>query len=318
MNWYSINKKLIKNGFLESSLYLISKKNSDKIKKNEPITEKQKKELIKITDSPKQIIVALFPVPTENSITPTLDSTLYDITAPFAKHNYYKFIVKQLKIISSEIRNSSNLKKSDIRIFCNSILPEKLFALWGNLGFIGKNNLLINSKLGSSVLICGMILPNNSIETQKVVEANTKLPSFGKLCRECSLCINNCPVSALTDKDMFIKTDCLQYQSSQLIKLPDKSLDNWGGTFYGCQKCLEICPFYKTTIDGIQNKKNVALLNLQTVSQNITIRQIINLPDKEAIDLLTNVLKKTTLGQKWIKKEALLRNIKLIVQNIIE
>ncbi|MDD5432731.1 MAG: hypothetical protein PHO70_07100 [Candidatus Omnitrophica bacterium] len=69
-------------------------------------------------------------------------------------------------------------------------LSHKKLAVEAGLGWIGRNNLLVNKDLGSQFRLV-TILTDMPLKTDKPVE-------FG--CGECRLCMNACPAQAIKDK----------------------------------------------------------------------------------------------------------------------
>ena len=78
------------------------------------------------------------------------------------------------------------------RFYCetrSSFLPHKTIALMAGFGFIGKNNLLINSRYG-----CGVVF--GTVLTSAPFDAVCQAPEEPK-CGNCTVCINACSARAL-------------------------------------------------------------------------------------------------------------------------
>ncbi|MBM4277009.1 MAG: epoxyqueuosine reductase [Deltaproteobacteria bacterium] len=69
-------------------------------------------------------------------------------------------------------------------------LSHKHLARWAGLGWIGRNNLLVNEKFGSRVRLV-------TILTDLPLEANSPL---GKDCGSCRACIKVCPAEAIKER----------------------------------------------------------------------------------------------------------------------
>ena len=69
-------------------------------------------------------------------------------------------------------------------------LSHKKIGELAGLGFIGRNNLLVNSGVGARFRLV-TILTNIALEPDKKIEAD---------CGECRVCINVCPASAIKEK----------------------------------------------------------------------------------------------------------------------
>jgi len=72
----------------------------------------------------------------------------------------------------------------------NAHLSHKMLGVQAGLGWVGRNNLLVNSDLGSKFRLA-TVLTNLAIKTDKPVK---------KDCGKCRACIEVCPVGAIQDK----------------------------------------------------------------------------------------------------------------------
>ena len=114
----------------------------------------------------------------------------------------------------------------------NNPLDEKLLAYNCGLGFFGKNNLLINKNLGSCFNI-GVILTDLKVQSDKICEYS---------CGKCNLCILNCPTKALNENGILNQKKCLSYLT-QKKNLEINEEKNFNNCIYGCDKCINICPY---------------------------------------------------------------------------
>lgn len=298
-----------------------------------PLSDKQQGELLHECQHRRDLITALFPIPagaagapdpplpgknhTADVVAPCPpgEASLYRLTAPFARIHYYRFIVKQLKQISRKIReNDPRLRKSDIRIFCNSQLPEKLLALLCGLGTIGKNNLLMPDRGSSALLIGGILLPEGTLTESggPIPEASVKpLPRPGTACGNCNLCREACPVKALSEETLFCRKKCLQYISSREGLLPDGA-NRKAPLFYGCTLCQTACPHYRETEQGVENFRRAVEAGTPTVPTELSASKIAGMPESQAEVLLDQRLKGTAPGPRWISRKALIRNLKAV------
>lgn len=119
-------------------------------------------------------------------------------------------------------------------------LDETAYAEKAGLGFIGKNNLLIHPKLGSSLLL-GELLINTEIENDSPLI---------KDCGKCRKCVDACPTGALSAYNLDARL-CISYLSVEQKKKGDDNIDRKGWVF-GCDLCLLACPYNKRE-DGQRN-----------------------------------------------------------------
>jgi len=112
---------------------------------------------------------------------------------------------------------------------------ERAWAEKAGLGWIGKNGLLINQKLGSYVFI-GELIVNLEIEPSNEVAPNR--------CGICTKCIESCPTGAIVAPKVVDARKCISYltieKKSSLTEEEKSMLNGW---CFGCDICQEVCPW---------------------------------------------------------------------------
>ena len=154
--------------------------------------------------------------------------------------DYHKVLKDKLNKICEYLKANGYICESFVD---NNPLDEKLLAYNCGLGFFGKNNLLINKRLGSCFNI-GIILTDLKIDGDKIVNYN---------CGNCNLCIKACPNKAL-DNGILNQKKCLSYLT-QKKNLENYEEINFNNCIYGCDICSLVCPYNKnieySKYDGI-------------------------------------------------------------------
>lgn len=115
-------------------------------------------------------------------------------------------------------------------------IMERALAAKAGLGWFGKNNMLIHRKFGTFTLLSGVIT------TLDLPTAPLPKIHFPR-CGTCTLCLEACPVSALTEPYKLDAAKCLSYHLIESKTTPPKSIqkDNPGYGF-GCDICQDVCP----------------------------------------------------------------------------
>lgn len=103
-----------------------------------------------------------------------------------------------------------------------SIVSAKHSAQAAGLGTIGRHSLLITPEYGSMVWL-SVILTELEMEPDPLKE---------RICNDCNLCVNACPVNALEKIEVNQKA-CWGYAFGEVRK-------DWR---ISCHKCRDICPF---------------------------------------------------------------------------
>lgn len=121
-----------------------------------------------------------------------------------------------------------------------SAVLERTWGAFAGLGWIGKNGLLINPKLGSFFLM-GVALLSDAFGVQPAL--------LGDRCGQCDRCLKSCPTQAITSRAWVQSAQCISYQT--LEHRGESPL--WPATEWvaGCDVCQEVCPFnFKTLKDA--------------------------------------------------------------------
>ncbi len=197
--------------------------------------------------------------------------------------DYHKVLTEKLNVICKYL--SENGFESKIFVD-NNPLDEKVLAFNAGIGFFGKNNLLINKKLGSYFNI-GIILTSAIIENNKIINSN---------CGKCDLCIKACPAEALNENGILNAKKCLSYltQKKELVKNEEKYFNN---CIYGCDKCISVCPYNKN-------------IEYYREDNSMDINEILNMDENSFKE------KYRDSAFLWRGKKVIDRNIKLYLKNI--
>jgi epoxyqueuosine reductase len=174
-------------------------------------------------------------------------------------------------------------------------------AIAAGLGFQGKNNLLIAAARGgsgkpkfSSAVVLGLLVCPEEIdfEPESAQECDSPFPGCGL----CERCIAACPSGALASSGSgFSRERCIQHWTSRDETPPGDIVKARGARLYGCDICLEACPYFLT--DAKAKPEPGRLGPSLPVAYFLASE-----PEKIQSDL-----KKTALGPKWISKPSLKR-----------
>ena len=145
----------------------------------------------------------------------------------------------------------------------SNALPERYIAYKSGVGFIGKNNMLINEKYGSYVFL-GEIITDLSIEPDEPVESK---------CGNCEKCISACPTKSINE-NYNNPNICMSY-ITQKKHIDDKWFNKFKGRLFGCDTCQKVCPFNtEAEISSIKEFKPLEFMN------KVRIHELINIDNK--------------------------------------
>ncbi len=116
-------------------------------------------------------------------------------------------------------------------------IMEKAWAQEAGIGWIGKHTNVVSTTYGSWLLL-GEILTTIELEPDEPAT---------DLCGSCSLCLQACPTQAIVEPYRVDAKRCISYLTIEyrgtLEDIPDEFRRKMGNRIFGCDDCLDICPF---------------------------------------------------------------------------
>ncbi len=116
-------------------------------------------------------------------------------------------------------------------------IMEKAWAQQAGLGWIGKHSNLVSAESGSWLLL-GEILTTLDLEPDEPAT---------DLCGSCTLCIQACPTGAIVEPYVVDARRCISYLTIELRGdrevISDELAAHMGNRIFGCDDCLDVCPF---------------------------------------------------------------------------
>ena len=121
---------------------------------------------------------------------------------------------------------------------------------WGEragLGFLGKNGMLISRGSGNWLLLAA-ILTRVELTPDEPLRAPPRdvrpRERIGLLCGKCTRCIDACPTAAIPHPGLVDARRCISYQTIENKGMIPRALrPAIGGRIFGCDVCLEVCPW---------------------------------------------------------------------------
>ena len=186
--------------------------------------------------------------------------------AKYAYGQDYHYVIKdKLRIFIEEIRKK--IGEVEGRVFVDSApVHERAWAKKSGMGWVGKNSLLLNKKMGSFFFLAELILDLALISDQPIKD----------YCGTCTACQDACPTDAIPKPYVVDANKCISYLTIELKeeipKTFQQKMENW---VFGCDVCQDVCPwnrFAKPTQEPLfrsQGWENFTLREWQEMTKQV-------------------------------------------------
>jgi epoxyqueuosine reductase len=150
--------------------------------------------------------------------------------------DYHKVLLRRLQELEKFVHGMAPDAHTRCYVDTGPIM-EKAWAERAGLGWIGKHSNLVSAEHGSWLLL-GEILTTLELEPDEPAT---------DLCGNCMLCIQACPTMAITEPYVVDATRCISYLTIELrgdaTGIPHELQTGMGNKIFGCDDCLDVCPF---------------------------------------------------------------------------
>ena len=176
-------------------------------------------------------------------------------------------------------------------------LLEREFAQLAGLGWVGKNTLLLNRRLGSWFFLAALLIN---------VELDYDTPMAQDHCGTCDACIQACPTQAFVQPRVLDASRCISYLTIEhRSQIPVSLRNDMGDWLFGCDVCQDVCPWNNKA----ETAATDALLADEAQPESMDLRQLFELDDIQ----FRQRFRKTPLWR--IRRRGLLRNAAIVLGN---
>jgi epoxyqueuosine reductase len=181
---------------------------------------------------------------------------------------------------------------------------ERSWAARSGLGFTGKNAMLISRQHGNWLFLAGL-LTTTAFTPDPPIARSGGGEGVGLLCGNCTRCLSACPTDAFPAPGVVDARRCVSYQTIENKGIIPRELRaGIGHRIYGCDVCLEVCPWNRFAQSGRQ-----LILAARHDLAELTLTELLALtPERFAA-----VFRRTPI--KRLKLTGLLRNACVVAGN---
>ncbi len=145
--------------------------------------------------------------------------------------DYHDVIGEKLARLAGIIRTNGHSSKWYVD---TGPILERDLAQRAGIGFIGKHTNLISRSFGNWILL-GVLLTTQELPAD---------PAHGTFCGTCRRCLDVCPTRAIIAPYRLDARLCISYLTIELKgSIPAKLRPLIGDHLFGCDDCLEVCPW---------------------------------------------------------------------------
>lgn len=170
--------------------------------------------------------------------------------------DYHDMIEAALKRCGTLLEERFGIGPSDHRYYVDTgPVMERGFAARCGIGFQGKNGMLISRSHGNWLFLACIVTRLRFIPDPPLVGGNPVegAGDTGQFCGTCRRCIDACPTDAIREPGLVESRLCISYQTIENKGIIPRELRPLiGGRIFGCDICLDVCPWNRFARSGRQ------------------------------------------------------------------
>lgn len=218
------------------------------------------------------------------------------VVARYAHYqDYHDWIADRLKQLSDFVDKETGVTSRSLWYVDTGPILERSFAMRAGVGFTGKHTGII-SRRGGNWFFLAEILTQAAL----VPDANER-----NRCGSCTRCLTACPAGALPKPFQLDARRCISYLTIEHKgSIPEDLRPLMGMRIFGCDDCLQVCPWNRFAAQSGQVRKYLR-------------KDILNLPLEKWLELDEESYRHLTRGTPMFRtrRKRMLRNVCIAMGN---
>jgi epoxyqueuosine reductase len=226
--------------------------------------------------------------------------------ARYALHEDYHDTMKPaLDAAGALLAELYDATRDDFRAYVDTgPVLERAWAARSGLGFTGKNAMLVSRRHGNWLFLAA-IVTRLEFAPDAPIKNDLHARDVGTLCGKCTRCLDACPTDAFPAPGVVDARRCISYQTIENKgAIPRELRAGIGERIYGCDVCLEVCPWNRFAQEG----RRLLLVARHDLAE-LTLAEILALTPES----FARIFRRTPM--KRLKLTGLLRNACVVAGN---
>ena len=229
------------------------------------------------------------------------------VWARYALHEDYHDTIKPALVAAGRVLEELyGVSGEDYRYYVDTgPVLERGWAAKAGLGFAGKNAMLISRRHGNWLFLASILTRLELAPDAPVRRQQSGFADTGLLCGKCTRCLEACPTRAFAAPGVVDSRRCISYLTIEHKGvIPREMRAGIGRHLYGCDVCLEVCPWNRFAQEGRR-----LLLAARFELPGLTLADLLALMPES----FATIFRKTAI--KRLKLPGLLRNACIVAGN---
>ncbi len=170
------------------------------------------------------------------------DGRLEGVVARYARHaDYHDVVAPALASLRQYVDELGGCGTRSLEYIDTGPVLERDLAQRAGIGFVGKHTNLISRGLGNWFFLAAIL---TTVEIEPDAGAVNR-------CGTCTRCLIACPTQAITEPFRLDARRCISYLTIELRgSIPMEFRSRIGARIFGCDDCLEVCPWNRFAREG--------------------------------------------------------------------